>query len=109
VDDTVRSIRVEPLEERQLVAAMIFADGYFHRLPLDSVGVNLRLDDLRRLGTSAMTSMETAIYSSVDRWMPSLTGTWLLTLSETGDLTRTVESPGKVRVMDVDIVEGVAE
>jgi hypothetical protein len=108
VDDTVRSIRVEPLEERQLVSAMIFADGYFHRFPLDRVGAIVRLDDLTRLGTSAMTATETAIYSSVSRWMPSLTGTWLLTLSETGELTRSTEIPEKVRVVDVDIVEGVA-
>jgi hypothetical protein len=109
VDDTVRSVRVEPLEERQLVAAMIFADGYFHRLPLDSVGATVRLDDLLRLGTSSMTATETAIYSSASRWMPSLTGTWLLTLSETSELTRSAEASEKVRVVDVDLVEGVAE
>jgi len=108
VDDTVRSIRVEPLEERQLVSAMIFADGYFHRFPLDRVGAIVRLDDLTRLGTSAMTATETAMYSSVSRWMPSLTGTWLLTLSETGELTRSTETTEKVRVVDVDIVQGVA-
>ena len=108
VDDTVRLIRVEPLEERQLVSAMIFADGYFHRFPLDRVGAIVRLDDLTRLGTSAMTATETAMYSSVSRWMPSLTGTWLLTLSETGELTRSTETTEKVRVVDVDIVQGVA-
>jgi hypothetical protein len=107
VDDTVRSIYVEPLEERQLVSAMIFADGYFHRLPLDRVGAIVRLDDLTRLGTSAMTATETAIYSFVSRWMPSLTGTWLLALSETGELTRSTEIPEKVRLVDIDIVEGV--
>jgi hypothetical protein len=88
---------------------MIFADGYFHRLPLDSVGATVRLDDLLRLGTSSMTATETAIYSSASRWMPSLTGTWLLTLSETSQLTRSAEASEKVRVVDVDLVEGVAE
>ena len=108
VYDSVRSIRVEPLEERQLVAAMIFSDGYFHRFPLDRVGTTVSLDDLTRLGTSAMTAPETAMYSCVSRWMPSLPGTWLLTLSETGELTRSTEIPEKVRVVDVDLVEGVA-
>jgi hypothetical protein len=41
--------------------------------------------------------------------MPSLTGTWLLTLSETSELTRSAEASEKVRVVDVDLVEGVAE
>jgi hypothetical protein len=40
--------------------------------------------------------------------MPSLAGTWLLTLSETGELTRSTEIPEKVRVVDVDLVQGVA-
>lgn len=103
VDDTVRSIRAEPLEGRQLVSATIFADGYSHRFPLDRVGAVVKLDDLTRLGTLAMTATETAMYSSVSRWMLSLTGTWLLTLSETGEVTRSTEIAEKVRVVDVDI------
>ena len=50
VDDTVRSIRAEPLEGRRLVSAMIFADGHFYRFPLDRVGAVVKLDDLTRLG-----------------------------------------------------------
>jgi hypothetical protein len=51
-----------------------------------------------------MTATETAIYSSVDRRMPSHTGsTWLLTLSETDELTQSTEISEKVRVMDIDV------
>ncbi len=108
VDDAARSLRVEQVEARRVVAGMIFADGFFHRLPLERIGETLALDDLCRLGTSAMTAAEDMGYASAKAWMPSLTGTWLLIVSEATSLAGGGEIPEKVRVIDIDIVEAVS-
>ncbi|MCX6091973.1 MAG: hypothetical protein NTX23_03800 [Candidatus Bipolaricaulota bacterium] len=109
IDDAVRTVRVDATAERLPIAAMIFADGYFRRFPVGQLGETVKLDDLPRLSTSAMNANETAIYTSTNDWISSLAGTWLLALSETDDLVASGELPAKVRVVDIDMVEAVAE
>jgi hypothetical protein len=107
LDEQARSLRIESAEPRDPIAGMVFADGHFHRLPLSQVGATVELDALTQLSTTAMDAAETTMHAAVSAWMPSLTGTWVLVLSERSLLVETGEMPGKVRVVDIDIVEAV--
>ena len=106
-DEAARTIRVDATDDRRPAAAMVFADGYFRRFPADRLGETLNLDDLPRLSTSAMSEQEGMIYSSTDAWISSLPGVWFFALSEDSHIAKAGDLPSEVRIVDIDMVEGV--
>jgi hypothetical protein len=108
IDDTARTVRIDVTGDRLPDAAMLFADGYFRRVPPERLGETVALDDLPHITTSGMSDAETLVYNSVSAWMPSLPGTWFLALSEEDQVADEGEElPAKVRVVEIDLVEGV--
>ncbi len=110
VDDSTRSVRVETRASAPLAAALLFADGVYRRVPVDRLDEELKVDELPTVRTSVaptLTKEEAMLYSAASSWMPGLPGTWLLALSEEESITGAADLPTEVRVIHIQLVEGV--